>query len=164
MFIGGMEDPHRLTLRGLEVFVAVVEAGALGEGARRLGAAASTVSQQITNLEHALGVALIDRKARPFALTAAGRLFHARALAVIDQIAQARAELSELDLSAVRELNLSLLEDFEADVLPELLIRLARTFPNCNFIARTGYSHENLAALEGRSADLVLSAEIEDVP
>lgn len=159
-----MDDPHRLTLRAVEIFTTVVDAGALGEGARRLGAASSTVSQQIANLEQALGVTLIDRKARPLTLTAAGRLFHARAMAILDQVALARSELSELDLSAVRELTLALLEDFEADVLPDLLMRLAGVFANCNFVARTGYSHENLVALERRSADLVVSADIEDAP
>lgn len=157
-------EQGRLTLRAVEIFVSVVEERSLGGGARRLGASASTVSQQIANLEEALGVSLIDRGARPFALTPAGRLFHARALAILDEVSRARSELSELDLSAVRELTLALLEDLEGDVLPELLVRLARTFPNCNFVAHTGYSHRNLEALENRSADLIVSADGVNLP
>lgn len=152
-------EEGRLTLRAIEIFVAVVDAGSLVGGARLLGAAPSTVSQQIAALETSLGVGLVDRAARPFALTAAGRLFHARALSILDQVAQARSELAELDLSAVRELTIALLEDLEGDVLPELLTRLARTFPNCAFVVETGYSHLNIEALERRRADLVVSSD-----
>lgn len=158
------QDRGRLTLRGIEIFLSVVDAGGLGQGAHRLGAAASTVSQQIANLEASLGMRLIDRGARVFSLTPAGRLFHARAQTIVDEIGRARSELSALDQSAVHELNLAVLEDVEGEVLPELLVRLASAFPQCNFIVRTGYSHSNLAALENRAADLVVTAGTDALP
>ncbi len=55
-------DQGRLTLRAIEIFVAVVEEGAFATGARRLGASTSSVSQQITNLEAALGAKLTSRR------------------------------------------------------------------------------------------------------
>ncbi|MEM7056110.1 MAG: LysR family transcriptional regulator [Pseudomonadota bacterium] len=158
------QDRGRLTLRGIEIFLSVVEAGGMGHGARRVGAAASTVSQQIALLELSLGVTLIDRGAKAFSLTPAGRLFHARALTIVDEIGRARSELSAIDQSAVQELNLAVLEDVEGEVLPELLIRLAATFPQCNFVVRTGYSHSNLSALESRAADLVVMAGTDPLP
>jgi DNA-binding transcriptional LysR family regulator len=48
-------DHGRLTLRAIEIFVAVIEEGSFSTGARRLGASTSSVSQQVTNLEAALG-------------------------------------------------------------------------------------------------------------
>ena len=158
------QEKGRLTLRAIEIFLSVVDSGGLGEGARRVGAAASTVSQQIVNLESALGVTLIDRGTRPFVLTAAGRLFHARALNIIDEIGRARSELSAIDLSAVQELTLAVLEDLEGDVLPELLVRLSKAFPNSNFVVQSGYSHSNLAALESRAVDLILTGSNEALP
>lgn len=148
----------RLTLRGLEIFVAVARSGSLGAGGRALGAAASTISQQISNLETALGVCLIDRRSRPMMLTPAGRLFLGRAIAVLDELAHGRAEIANLDLSAVRGLSLAMVEDLDAVVLPELLVRLAGVFPQCAFTARSAPSHENLAALEARVSDLAVLA------
>jgi len=79
----------RLTLRAIEIFVAVIEEGSFSTGARRLGASTSSVSQQVTNLEAALGARLIDRAARPLALTPAGYVFQRRALAILDETARA---------------------------------------------------------------------------
>lgn len=158
------QERGRLTLRGIEIFLAVAEARGMGPGARRVGAAASTISQQLANLETALGVTLIDRGTKAFALTTAGRLFHARAQTIVDEIGRARSELSAIDQSAVQELNLAVLEDVEGDVLPEVLVRLASAFPQCNFVVRTGYSHSNLSALENRAADLVVLAGNEPLP
>ena len=46
----------RITLWGIEVFVATSEEASISAAARRLGASPSAVSQQLTNLEGALGV------------------------------------------------------------------------------------------------------------
>ncbi|MEM8791273.1 MAG: LysR family transcriptional regulator [Pseudomonadota bacterium] len=149
----------QLTLRGIEMFVAVVEEASLGGGARRLGASASAVSQQISNLETALGAKLIDRAARPFALTASGQLFHARAIAILDETARARADLARIERRTFRRLRLAVVDEAETEILPRLLERLAEIYPDCNFVVRSGLSHENLAALESRSVDLVISAD-----
>ncbi|MEL6236710.1 MAG: LysR family transcriptional regulator [Pseudomonadota bacterium] len=157
-------EQGRLTLRAIETFIAVVEAGSFAEGAQRLGAATSSVSQQITNLEAALGSRLIDRSARPLALTPAGFVFQRRALAVLDEVARAQTELAELDLTALPQLRLAIIEDFDADITPALAARLAQTLPGCNIIAHAGPSHDILAALEARDVDLVVAAELETAP
>ena len=138
-------DSGRLTLRAIEIFVAVVEEGSFAAGADRLGASTSSVSQQVTNLEAALGARLIDRSARPLALTPAGFLFQRRALAILDEATRAKSELVELELTTLAQLRLSMLEDFDAEVTPELVVRLSESLPGCNIIAHGGPSHQNLA-------------------
>nr|MCU0855738.1 LysR family transcriptional regulator [Paracoccaceae bacterium] len=64
--------PGKVTLWGIEVFAAVAEERSVSAAARRLGASVSAVSQQLSNLEQALGAVLIERQVRPFALTPAG--------------------------------------------------------------------------------------------
>ncbi|MEO1193523.1 MAG: LysR family transcriptional regulator [Pseudomonadota bacterium] len=155
------EAPHRLTLRAIEVFVAVVEEGSFAAGAKRLAASPSSVSQQIANLEEALGARLIERQARPLALTPAGFLFQRRALAILDQAAAARADLIEMDLASLPELRLAVLEDFDATALPTLVHRLTAALPRCRFIAHSGLSHQNLLALESRAVDIIVAAETE---
>lgn len=153
----------RLTLRGIDIFVAVVEEASMSGAARRLGASVSAVSQQVSNLEGALSAVLIDRSSRPFALTRAGQIFHHRALAILDEAARARAELAVAERTAFRRLRLGVVDEMDHDILPALLHTMAGSFPDCSFSARSGLSHENLAALENRSVDLVISAESEDL-
>ncbi len=154
-------DHGRLTLRAIEIFVAVIEEGSFSTGARRLGASTSSVSQQVTNLEAALGARLIDRAARPLALTPAGYVFQRRALSILDETARAQVELAELELTSLPQLRLSMLEDFDAEVTPEFVVRLSGALPGCNIIAHAAPSHENLAALDSRDVDMVVAADIE---
>lgn len=157
--VGAENREQRVTLRGIEMFIAVVEEASMSGGAARLGASVSAVSQQIANLENALGAVLIDRAARPFALTPAGHLFHARALKILDELAKARMDLAEGALANFRRLRLAVVDELDQMILPHLLADLARAHPDCTFSVRSGPSHENLAALESRSVDLVVSAE-----
>ncbi len=157
-------DAGRLSLRAIEIFVAAVEEKSLGGAARRLGTSASSVSQHVANLEEALGARLVDRAARPFAVTQAGKLFHRRALAVLDEIDRARADLARLDANAFRELSLAVIEELEPDILPTIVTQLAANYPNCNFIVRAGHSHDNIAALESRSVDLIVTADADNLP
>jgi DNA-binding transcriptional LysR family regulator len=148
-----------VTLRAMEVFVAVVEAGSMSAAAGRLKASPSGVSQQVANLEQALGVKLLDRQARPIALTPAGFLFERRALAVLDEVKLARGELMELRLSSLPRLRLAMIDELDVILTPELIGALARRYPQCAFEAWSGGSLDHIAALEERRADVVVAAD-----
>ena len=63
-------------LRLLRVFATIVEAGGFAEAQVQLGAAASTISTDMTNLEKRLGLTLCSRGRAGFGLTEEGRLVH----------------------------------------------------------------------------------------
>lgn len=155
----GAAGAGRITLWGVEVFAAVAEEGAVSAAAKRLGASASAVSQQIANLEAALGTPLFDRAARPIALTGAGRLFLRRAQRILDEAARARAELSARDLSGLQTLGLGAIEDFDAGVTPALLTGLAAELTHCHIRLETAASHRLLELLEARALDIAIAAE-----
>src|SRR5262245_47722651 len=52
---------RRLKLRDLHVFSTVVQCGSMARAARELGVSHPAVSEVIADLEHALGVKLVDR-------------------------------------------------------------------------------------------------------
>src|ERR1700722_12907820 len=70
-----------MELRHLRYFIAVAEEGSLTVAAeKRLNTAQPSLSRQMRDLEHQVGVPLMNRSARGVELTAAGRAFldHAR--------------------------------------------------------------------------------------
>lgn len=149
----------RVTLWGAEVFLAVADEGAVSAAARRLGVSVSSVSQQLSGLEVALGASLFDRAARPLQLTPAGGIFRRHAQTMINAEAEARVELARADLAVLTSLRLGMIEDFDAEVTPGLLTGLARDLPACRFLLETGASHRLLDRLEARALDLVVTAD-----
>ena len=154
------ESSSKVTLWGIEVFAAVAEEGSVSSAARRLGASASAASQQLTNLEAAVGTVLMDRSARPVVLTPAGQMFRRRAEAILNEAAQARAELALADFSALTDFRLGMIEDFDAEVTPRLLVDLAAELKGCQFLLETGASHRLLDALDSRALDVVVAADM----
>lgn len=155
-----VDSPGRITLWGIEVFVATAEEGAISAAARRLATSPSTVSQQLTALEAALGATLMVRNARPITLTPAGEVFRRRASAILNEAALARAELAMSDLSTLTRLRLGMIEDLESDVTPALLTRLASDISGCQFLLETGPSHALYGQLDDRALDVVVAAEM----
>ena len=153
------DSDGRLSLWGIEVFVAASEEGSVSAAARRLGASPSAISQQLSGLESALGAVLLDRSARPMRLTPAGAKFRRHAQSILTSAAEARAELALADLSDLTTLRLGMIEDFDASVTPRFLTGLAADLRGCRFLLETGASHRLLDQLEARALDLVVAAD-----
>ncbi len=155
-----MADPEgRVTLWGIEVFVASAEEGSISAAARRLGVSPSAVSQQLTALETALGATLLDRSGRPVQVTPAGAMFRRHAQTILNAASEARAELAMADLSGMTTLRLGVIEDFDSDVTPRLLSTLAKDLKGCRFLLETGASHRLMDQLEARALDIVIAAD-----
>lgn len=86
---------RRIDLTSLQLFVAVCELGSIGKAAEREFIAASAVSKRLSDLEAALGIALLYRHTRGVDLTPAGEslLHHARS--VLFSLEKMQGELSE---------------------------------------------------------------------
>ena len=56
-----VDSPGRITLWGIEVFVATAEEGSISAAARRLGITKSIVSRRLFRLEEAFGIQLLAR-------------------------------------------------------------------------------------------------------
>jgi len=159
-----VDTPGKVTLWGIEVFAAIAEERSISAAARRLGASVSAASQQLTNLEAALGATLVERHVRPVALTPAGELFRARAQAILNEAAEARAELAMADLSRLSRVNLGMIEDFDADVTPRLLAEMGEELAHTRFLLETGASHRLFDLLEARTLDMIVAADIGVAP
>ena len=148
-----------LSLRAIRIFVSVAEEGAVTGAARALGLSPSTVSQQLSNLEAELASQLIARSSRSFMLTPAGEIFLPRARSILNEVTEARAALAVGGHAARLSIRVALIEDFDWAVAPRWLSDLAGPLGKCDVAVHSGASHENHAALETRSVDLIVAAE-----
>jgi len=81
-------------LSELRLFTRIVAAGSLSETARRLSSSLPAVSRRLSALEARLGVRLIERGSRRFALTEEGALLYERSIAILADLDEAEAEVS----------------------------------------------------------------------
>ncbi|KJZ20568.1 LysR family transcriptional regulator [Loktanella sp. S4079] len=155
-----MATTGKITLWGVEVFVATAEEASISGAARRLGSSAATVSQQITNLEGAIGATLLNRSERPVTLTPAGEMFLRRANTILNEADQAKAELAVADFSRLTRFRLGMIEDFDADVTPGLLTGMSDDLRNCQFLLETGASHRLFDLLDSRALDVIVAGDM----
>ena len=121
--------PFKLDLNDLALFVEVVRAGSLSEGARRLGLPKSTVSRRLTEFERRQGSLLLQRSTRRLSLTDLGRAYFERAARIVDDIQEANGLLEEMQSAPKGTLRLSLPVDFTVNWLAEHLAAFSAAYP-----------------------------------
>ena len=152
-----------VTLRGLEVFDALADSGSVASAAQSTGLSQPAVSQQLRNLETALGTGLVDHGKRPMVLTPAGRSFLVRAQTVLHQLRLAQSELTVMDLTHLSTLNMGIIDDFDNDLTPRLVGILADSLTKCRFKLITAPSHEINAAMKERRLHIAILASLGEV-
>ena len=148
-------DFSEIGLKSLQVFLAVEETGSMTTAADRMGTSRSAVSQQITNLESMIGGPLFDRAARPMTLTPSGLVLRRHAHHILEAVSAARTEMMELNMSALVELRLGMIDDLDASVTPELVTHIHTLYPRCQLVVSSGRSDALTASLAGRTSDIV---------
>lgn len=143
-----------MTLRQLELFVAVAETGSFSRGAEAISLTQSTVSQHIAALEQETNTKLLDRTSKGIFLTPGGAVFlqHARrVLAERDILNQAMASLHGLEKA-----NLTLgASNIPANYLvPCFLPALQDKYPGISLTMRIGDSREILDELKSGQVEL----------
>lgn len=152
-----------LTLRGLEVFQALARTGSVAQAADITGLSQPSVSQQLRNLEKALGTDLVDHGRRPMRLTQAGRSFLARAETVLTELQLAQSELAVMDLGHLTTLSIGLIDDFDNDLTPRLATLLADNLTRSKFKLITLSSLDLFEALEEQRLHMAVSAHSGEV-
>src|SRR4051794_16606799 len=87
---------RRMKLRDLHVLMTVVQTGSMGRAAQRLNTGQPAVSRSISDLEHALGVRLLDRDHQGVEPTPYGRALLDCGVAVFDDLRRGMKDLEFL--------------------------------------------------------------------
>lgn len=153
----------KISLQGLEAFERVAQTGSMQVAAKDLGVSISSVSHHVARLEEQLGVILVDRSSRPFALTREGReaLYHLSS--GLNHLRRATSETAIGGLLGARSLRIGLVEDFEGNVAPDLAVILAARMPRAKLTVRTVLSHEAQPLLRRGDLDAVAATEPDDL-
>lgn len=102
----------RVTWRGIEEFLAVVETGSFTAAADALGVSKSFISKMVSELEARVGAQLLLRTTRRLSLTAAGDLFHQRCLDMKASLADAERQVAQFQERPVGRLRVGLSDIF----------------------------------------------------
>lgn len=147
-----------VTLRGLEVFEALANTGSVAQAAQITGLSQPAVSQQLRNLEAALGAELVDHGRRPMRLTPAGRGFLERTENVLSELRLAQSELTVMDLTHLSTLSIGLIDDFDNEVTPRLATVLTESLTKCRFKLITASSNEISDLMQDRALQIAIAA------
>jgi molybdate transport repressor ModE-like protein len=142
----GIELRHFLALE------AVAREGSFGKAATSLGYTQSAVSQQIAALERIVGQRLVERPGgpKPVSLTEAGRLLLTHADAIAARVAAAQADLEALGNGEAGSLRVGVFQSVGQRILPELMRRYLRAWPEVDVTLTESANDEELLSLVER--------------
>jgi DNA-binding transcriptional LysR family regulator len=141
-----------ITLRRLEVFVAVVEARGFGAAAARLNITQPSVSVHMRALEAKAGAALFERHPGIAPqLTDAGRTLYGYAQDTLERATAMSVALGQ----SRRKLRFAAQRFVTNSLLAKTFATLSVTFPHIEVIARTGTFEEVHALFQSGAVDLV---------
>jgi LysR family hca operon transcriptional activator len=142
-------------LRHLRYFIAVAESGSLTEAAeRRLHTSQPSLSRQIRDLEHQVGVDLLSRSVRGVELTDAGKVFLNHARVTLMQV-EAGVEAARRVARPVRKtFTIGFLTGLEMTWLPRAMHALQDQLTNIQVLVSSDYSPHLAEALTRGRMDL----------
>lgn len=118
------------SLRQLQYFVTVAERSSVSSASRALSISQSAVTEALRDLEHDVGFALVERKARGVELTLKGHQFLSHARKILADVADARRALRAEGGQVTGRLHLGVTPLVSGYVLAGLLARYRRAFPD----------------------------------
>jgi DNA-binding transcriptional LysR family regulator len=120
---------RRFSLRDLHVLFTVVQRGSMAKAAVQLGVSQPAVSEVIADLEHMLGVRLLDRTPQGVEPTIYGRALLRRSTVVFDELKQGIKDIEFLTDPNSGELRIGCPESLSASILPPVLQRFSQQYP-----------------------------------
>jgi DNA-binding transcriptional LysR family regulator len=144
-------------LKQIKYFQSVVRCGSFTEAAEQNFISQSAISQQIQALEKELGVTLLERKKRKFALTPAGEYFYKKSLVLtadFEKLCRETVHIAQKDETALR---IGYLKCYSGLEFQQAVSDFSTKYPDVSISIING-NHEDLYdALRLGSVDLILN-------
>lgn len=134
--------PVDFDLRQLEIFAKVVELGSFSKAGEAVHLAQASVSERIATLESMVGAKLLDRMGRTIAPTKAGELLYRQAQRLLDTKKAACLEMQDFLGVKQGEIHLGASTIPGEYILPEVIGRFAREYPQISVVLTVADSDE----------------------
>jgi DNA-binding transcriptional LysR family regulator len=147
---------RRLKLSDLHMLLAVAQCGSMAKAANELAVSHPVVSRSIGELEHTLGVRLLERTPHGVELTQFGRAMLNRSHAAFDELRQGVKDIELLADPAAGEVRIGGTAPLLASFVSTIVDRLHRRYPRMVFHVVTGDAGSLLRDLDERNVDLLI--------
>lgn len=152
----------RYTLRQLEYFVAVGDAGSIALAADRLNVSAPSISSAISQLEGALSVALFVRQhAQGLALTPGGRRIYKAARELLEDAAALHGMAGEISDRIAGPISVGCLVTIGPYFLPELRKAFTDAYPGAAFRQEEGSQADLFRMIRAAEIDTAITYDLE---
>jgi DNA-binding transcriptional LysR family regulator len=148
---------RRMKLHDLHVLMVVAQAGSMNKAAALLNTGQSAISRSIADLEHTVGVRLVERTPRGVEPTKYGRALLDGGAAVFDDLRQAVKNIEFLADPTAGEVRIGCTPLLAASFVSAVIDRLSRRYPRMMFHLVTGYVETLHRELSGRNVDLLIA-------
>ena len=147
---------RRLKLRDLNILLTVVQYGSMTKAAGALSVSNPVVSKAVSDLEHTLGVRLLDRSPHGVEPTVYGRALLDRGIVAFDELQQAVKHIEFLLNPTAGEVRVGASIAVATGFVSAVADRLSRLYPRIAFQVLSADSATTYRALEERKVDLVI--------
>jgi DNA-binding transcriptional LysR family regulator len=148
---------RRLKLHDLHILMTVVQTGSMGKAAEHLNTVQPAISRSIAELEHALGVRLLDRHRRGVEPTEFGRALLDGGAAVFDELRQTVKSIEFLADPAAGEVRIGSIPFLASSFVPVIVERLSQRYPRIVFHVMAAPAETLHRELWDRNVDLLVA-------
>src|SRR5215475_11178630 len=156
---------RRVKLSDLHILLAVAQTKSMAKAAQSLSVSHPVISRSITDLEHALGVRLLERHRRGVELTNYGKAMLSRSHAAFDELRQGVKDIEYLSDPNVGEVRIGTTPPLAASFVFMVIDRMSRRYPRIKFrVAAEGINQpEQQKNLKERDVDLLIFRKVPTV-
>src|SRR5258708_23543749 len=147
----------RMKLQDLHVLMTVVQAGSMGKAAQVLNTSQPNISRSIGELEHVLGVRLLDRHRQGIMPTEYGRALLDCGVAVFDDLRQGVKNIEFLADPAAGEVRVGCNPFLAASFVSKVIDKLSRQYPRIAFHVVGAEAEALHRDLRERNIDLLIA-------
>jgi DNA-binding transcriptional LysR family regulator len=147
---------RRIKLSDLHILLAVAQSGSMAKAAAELAVSHPVVSRSISELEHTLGVRLLDRNPHGVELTEYGRALLNRSYAAFDELRQGVKDIERLSDPTAGEVRIGSTAPLGASFVAAIIDRLSRRYPRMVFHIVSEDANSLIRYLDERKLDLLI--------
>ena len=140
---------RRLKLRDVNILLTVVQSGSMAKAAEVLAVSNPAVSKAISDLEHTLGVRLLERSPHGVEPTVYGHALLDRGVAAFDELKQAVKHIEFLMDPTAGEVRIGASIAMSAGFIAAVTDRLSRSHPKITFQVLSADFSDNLSRTPG---------------